>query len=39
LGFLGLKGVEFFSNKILPDAIVEGPATPIKRRVRTRKHK
>jgi len=39
LGFLGLKGVEFFSNKILPENIEEVAPTQIKRRVRTRKHK
>lgn len=39
LGFLGLKGVEFFSNKVLPDTIEEVPThTPRIRRVR-RKHK
>jgi hypothetical protein len=41
LGFLGLKGVEFFSNKILPDVIEEEHTkTSIpKRRVRTKRHK
>ena len=37
LGFLGLKGVEYFSSKVLPDNIEVYPAAPV-RRVR-RKHK
>lgn len=35
LGFLGLKGIEYFSNKILPEAVTieqAQPATTIKRR-------
>ena len=42
LGFLGLKGVEFFSNKVLLDSIIEEvPHNSRKtiRRVRTRRHK
>lgn len=42
LGFLGLKGVEVFSNKILPDTIIENISNTTQkptRRVRTRKHK
>ena len=42
LGFLGLKGVEFFSTKVLPDSILEKlPVNSQKptRRVRTRKNK
>ena len=42
LGFLGLKGVEFFSTKVLPDSILEQlPVNSQKptRRVRTRKNK
>jgi hypothetical protein len=37
LGFLGLKGIEYFSHKILPDEVVPvPPTTPIRR---IRKHK
>jgi len=34
LGFLGLKGIEYFSNKILPDPnlVDEAPPTPSRRR-------
>lgn len=38
LGFLGLKGVEYFSSKVLPDNLQELDK-PVIRRVRTRKHK
>lgn len=43
LGFLGLKGVEYFSNKIIPEQLEEiqitkKPATRIKR-VRSTRHK
>lgn len=38
LGFLGLKGVEYFSSKMLPDNLQELDK-PVIRRVRTRKHK
>jgi hypothetical protein len=41
LGFLGLKGVEYFSAKILPDVIEDEPKKPVShtRRVRPRRHK
>ena len=41
LGFLGLKGVEYFSAKILTDVIEDEPKKPVThtRRVRTRRHK
>jgi len=40
LGFLGLKGVEYFSNKVLPDNLQEElELKSTKRRVRTRKNK
>lgn len=37
LGFLGLKGIEYFSNKLLPDPPVEEitPPTKRKRKVKT----
>jgi hypothetical protein len=38
LGFLGLKGVEHFSNKILPDSISDMPPVPV-RRTRSRSGK
>jgi len=37
LGFLGLKGIEYFSHKILPDEVVPEPPTTPTRRIR--KHK
>lgn len=46
LGFLGLKGIEYFSNKILPDEIIikkdeeeENPVVEKKTRNRTKKSK
>jgi len=46
LGFLGLKGIEYFSNKILPDEIIikkdeeeEKPVVVKKTRNRTKKSK
>ena len=46
LGFLGLKGIEYFSNKILPDEIIikkdeeeEKPMVVKKNRNRTKKSK
>lgn len=39
LGFLGLKGVEYFSSKILPDEIIPESSVhkkPIKRRPRSK---
>jgi len=37
LGFLGLKGIEYFSNKILPESVLETETpTPTKR---VRRHK
>jgi hypothetical protein len=46
LGFLGLKGIEYFSNKILPDEIIikkeeeeEKPVVVKKPRNRTKKNK
>lgn len=47
LGFLGLKGIEFFSNKLLPETVLEEekpeepvkPATTQKPRIRNPKNK
>jgi len=39
LGFLGLKGVEYFSSKVLPDHIDELHIHPRKRKPTVRKHK
>jgi len=36
LGFLGLKGIEYFSSKILPDEVLPTPTHPVKR---VRRHK
>jgi len=38
LGFLGLKGVEFFSTKVLPDHLLDAdPPKPTSTRIRKRK--
>jgi hypothetical protein len=39
LGFLGLKGVEFFSSKLLPENLEEEPIVHHRRRVRTKRNK
>lgn len=39
LGFLGLKGIEYFSSKILPDEVLPVPSRPVHSIKRTRRHK
>ena len=39
LGFLGLKGVEYFSNKVLPYSLAEEEIQHKVTKVRTRRHK
>lgn len=39
LGFLGLKGIEFFSNKLIPDEVVTVTPASEKKTTRTRKKK
>jgi len=40
LGFLGLKGIEYFSSKILPDHILEPETKPVTKPTRrVRRHK
>lgn len=37
LGFLGLKGIEHFSSKILPDSVLQAPLSPPPKRTRRNK--
>ena len=39
LGFLGLKGIEYFSSKLIPDEVTEEPETEEAKPVRNRRRR